>query len=232
MRVNAVVLAAGRGTRMGTTIPKPFLLLGGRPLILHTLDRFLQTQTVRKVILVTAETEVSRCREALQLDTRLRELECVLEIGGARRQDSVDNGLSRLDSDCEIVVIHDGVRPFVSPGIIDHCVELALKNGAVAVGVPVRDTIKVVSTDRRILETPPRESLWEVQTPQVFRKEIIREAYERARQKGIEATDDATLVEHLGKDVILVEGQRSNLKITGPEDLLLAEIMLREGKWT
>lgn len=231
MRVNAVVLAAGQGTRMGTTTPKPFLPLAGRPLILHTLNRFLQTQSVRKVILVAAATEVSRCQEAVQSDPRLKDLEVVLAIGGPRRQDSVDNSLHRLDPDCEIVVIHDGVRPFVSPGIIDRCVELAVKNGAVAVGVPVRETIKVVSGGR-ILQTPPRESLWEMQTPQVFRKEIIREAYQRARQEGIEATDDAMLVERLGKEVILVEGQRSNLKITEPEDLWLAEILIREGKGT
>jgi len=150
--------------------------------------------------------------------------------GRPRRQDSVYQGLARLDSDCEVVVIHDGVRPFVSPGNIDLCVELASEKGAVVVGGPVPDTIKIVSTDGRIRETLPRGSLWEAQTPQVFRTEIIREAYRQAQQEGIEATDDSMLVERLGQEVILVEGERSNLKITTPEDLIWAEILLREGK--
>lgn len=215
---------------MGTAIPKPFLPLGGRPLILHTLNRFLQTRTVRKVILVASATEMARCREAVQSDPGLKEMECLFQTGGPRRQDSVYQGLARLDSDCEVVVIHDGVRPFVSPGIVDLCVELASEKGAVVVGVPVRDTIKIVSTDGRIRETLPRGSLWEAQTPQVFRTEIIREAYRQAQQEGIKATDDSMLVERLGQEVILVEGERSNLKITTPEDLLWAEILLREGK--
>jgi 2-C-methyl-D-erythritol 4-phosphate cytidylyltransferase len=134
-----------------------------------------------------------------------------------------------LDADCEIVIIHDGARPFVSPRLIDRCVEVAFKEGAVVVGVPVRDTIKVISADRRVQETPPRESLWEIQTPQVFRIDIIREAYDRAAREGTEATDDAMLVERLGKSVALLEGHATNIKITLPEDLLFAEALLRAG---
>lgn len=212
---------------METSIPKPFLPLGGRPLILHTLARFSQTKNVHKIILIAAVTEMARCREAVQSDPGLKTEEYLFESGGPRRQDSVSRGLARLDSDCEIVVIHDGVRPFVSPQTIDLCVDLASERGAAVVGVPVKDTIKIVSVDRRIQETPPRASLWEAQTPQVFRTEIIREAYRNAHQEGIEATDDSMLVERLGREVILVEGERSNLKITSPEDLLLAEALLR-----
>jgi 2-C-methyl-D-erythritol 4-phosphate cytidylyltransferase len=128
-----------------------------------------------------------------------------------------------------VVVIHDGVRPFISSRLIDRCVEVALQEGAVVVGVPVRDTIKVVSEDRRIRETPPRDSLWEIQTPQAFRTEIIREAFRHAACEGAEATDDAMLVERLGKKVAVLEGQRTNIKITIPEDLVIAEALLREG---
>ncbi|MFQ5903208.1 MAG: 2-C-methyl-D-erythritol 4-phosphate cytidylyltransferase [Candidatus Binatia bacterium] len=230
MRVNALVVAAGGGKRIGSDISKPFLPVGNRPLILHTLSRFAESQTVRKVVLLTAGKEVSRCRDLIRSDSQLSSLECVLWSGGPRRQDSVSLGLAQLDADCEVVVIHDGVRPFVSSRLIDRCVEVAFREGAVVVGVPVRDTIKVISADRHVRETPMRDSLWEIQTPQVFRIEIIREAYHRAAQQGTEATDDAMLVERLGKSVTLLEGHTTNIKITVPEDLLFAEALLREGR--
>lgn len=228
MRVNAVVVAAGQGTRMGGVVPKPFLSLGGRSLILHTLSCFAASQ-VHRMVLVTAAKDLARCEELIRSDPRLSNLECVLQPGGATRQDSVRRGLMRLDSDCEVVVIHDGVRPFVSSRLIDRCIELAFQEGAVVVGIPVRETVKVVTADRRVQETPPRESLWKVQTPQVFRTEIIREAYDRAEREGTEATDDAMLVERLGMSVVLLEGHRSNIKITVPEDVLFAEALLRAG---
>lgn len=214
---------------MGGDIPKALLPLGGRPLILHTLSRFAASQ-VRKVVLVTAGKETSRYQGLIRSDPQLSCLECIFQSGGLRRQDSVSQGMARLDGDCEVVVIHDGVRPFISPRLIDRCVEVAFEEGAVVVGVPVRDTIKVVSRDRLVRETPPRDSLWEIQTPQVFRIEIIREAYHRAAQEGAEASDDAMLVERLGKSVTLLEGHTTNIKITLPEDLLFAEALLREGR--
>lgn len=213
---------------MGREISKPFLPLCGRPIILHTLGRFAASQ-VRKVILVAAEREMLRCQELVRSDLQLKNLEFVFQAGGLRRQDSVSKGLARLDSDCEVVVIHDGVRPFISPHLIDQCAEVAFQEGAVVVGIPARDTIKVVSKDRHVTETPPRSSLWEIHTPQAFRTEIIREAFCRAAREGSEATDDAMLVERLGRKVALMEGQRTNIKITVPEDLVFAEAMLREG---
>jgi len=228
MRVNAVIVAAGEGKRMGEKVPKPFLPLGGRPLILHTLSRFAASR-VGKIVLVAAGSEISRCQELIRSDPSLGGLEFIFQSGGPRRQDSVSQGLGRLDTDCEVVVIHDGVRPFVSPRLIDHCVEEAFRKGAVVVGVPVRDTIKVVSAGRQVRETPSRDSLWEIQTPQAFRTEILREAFRRADGDDAEATDDAVLVERLGKSVALLEGERTNIKITLPEDLLFAEALLRAG---
>ena len=230
MQVNALIVAAGEGKRIGSAFPKPFLPIGDRPMILHTLRRFDESRTVRKVVLLTAEKEISRCQELVRSDSQLRGLECIIRPGGLRRQDSVSQGLTQLDADCEVVIIHDGVRPFVSSRLIDRCVEVAFKEGAVIVGVPVRDTIKVISTDRLVRETPPRNSLWQIQTPQVFRTEIIREAYRQAVREGTEATDDAMLVERLGKNVTLLEGQTTNIKITVPEDILFAEALLREGQ--
>jgi 2-C-methyl-D-erythritol 4-phosphate cytidylyltransferase len=230
MRVNAVIVAAGEGKRIGGEIPKPFLSIAGRPMILHTLSRFAESQMVRKVILVVSEKEISRCQELIKSDSRIRFLDCALQAGGVRRQNSVSRGLELLDADCEVVVIHDGARPFVPPHLIDYCVEVAFREGAVVVGIPVRSTIKVVSAERRIEDTPPRDSLWEIQTPQVFRSEIIREAYRQATKQGSEATDDAMLVERLGERVTVLEGHPANIKITVPEDLLLAEALLREGR--
>ena len=227
MLVNAVIVAAGEGRRMGRNLPKPFLSLAGRPLILRTLSRFAASQA-RRVILVAAEKEQPKLERLIRSDRELSCLKWLLQPGGRRRQDSVMQGLKRLDRDCQVVVVHDGARPLVAPALIDRCVEAALKEGAVVVGVPVRDTIKAVSPSRRIESTPPRDSLWEIQTPQAFRVEILREAYARAEREGIEATDDAMLVERLGKSVSVLEGDRSNIKITTPEDLLLAEALIRE----
>ena len=164
MRVNAVIVAAGEGKRMGSDVPKALIVLAGRPLILHTLERFASSQ-VQRVILVVPDEQRTDFERLVANDRDLKRLECVLEPGGPRRQDSVRCGLNRLDSDCEVAVIHDGARPFVSPVIIDRCVELALKEGAAVVGVPVKDTIKVVSPSRHVESTPTRDSLWEIHTP-------------------------------------------------------------------
>lgn len=228
MRVNAVIVAAGDGKRMRGNIPKPFLSVGGQPLILRTLARFSESRTVRKIILVVAQGEILRCQDLIRAEAHLNCLEYLLQAGGATRQESVSQGLMKLDANCEVVVIHDGARPLVSPALIDRCVEAAYKEGAVVVGVPVRDTIKIISSDRRVRETPARDSLWEIQTPQAFRVEIIREAYIRAAREGTQATDDAALVERTGKSVALLEGHRTNIKITVPEDLVFAEALLCE----
>ena len=229
MRVNAVIVAAGEGKRMGGGIAKPLLALAGRPLILHTLTRFAASQ-IRKVILVVPQPDRASFERLVAADSEARRLDCVVQPGGARRQDSVRQGLARLDEDCEVVVIHDGARPLISPALIDRSVEAAAKEGAAVVGVPVHDTIKVVSTSGRVESTPARDSLWEIQTPQAFQVKIIREAHLRAEKDGIEATDDAMLVERLGKSVVVLQGDRTNLKITTPEDLVVAEALLRAEK--
>lgn len=227
MQVNAVVIAAGEARRMGGEVRKPFLILAGSPLILHTLGRFAQSRTVRRVIVVAAEEDLSKCQEIVRNAPQLHGLECVFQSGGPRRQDSVRRGLARLDADCQVVVIHDGARPLVSSGLIDRCVAAALAEGAAVVGVPARNTIKIVPADRRVRETLDRGTLWEIQTPQAFRVEVVAEAHRSAVDEDAEATDDAALVERLGKPVVVLEGERTNIKITFPEDLLFAEALLR-----
>lgn len=230
MHATAVIVAAGEGKRLGGPIPKSLLPIAGRPLVLRTLDRFFSAQSIEKVILVVGGKELAQSRALIEADPNLSHRRWILQVGGASRQESVRRGLKKLEPDCEIVAIHDGARPFVSPALIDRCVDEARQTGAVVVGVPVRDTIKVVSAEHWVQSTPARPTLWAIQTPQVFRKEIILEAHDRGMQEAIEATDDAILVERIGRPVFVLEGERTNIKITVPEDVLLAESFIRNGR--
>lgn len=230
MHVNAVIVAAGRGVRAGAEAPKALLPICGVPLVVRTLRCFAAAESIRKVILVAPPEELAKFRNAVQSDPQASALSCQLCAGGPRRQDSVRLGLEKLDPECQVVVIHDGVRPFVSPELIDRAVDVAREKKAVVVGVPVRNTVKVVSALGEVINTLERDSLWEIQTPQVFSVDIIREAYDRGAREGIEATDDAMLVERLGVVVTLLRGETTNIKITFPEDILFAEALLREGR--
>jgi 2-C-methyl-D-erythritol 4-phosphate cytidylyltransferase len=230
MRVTAIIVGAGEGKRMGGPVPKSFLPIAGRPLVLRALDRFFSARSIEKVICVVAGKEMQRGQALMQGDFHLSHRPWTLQAGGATRQKSVRRGLEKLDSNCEIVVIHDAARPFVSASLIDRCVDEACRVDAIVVGVPVRNTIKVVSEDLWVQATPARNSLWEIQTPQVFRKELIVQAHDRAVRQAIDATDDATLVEQMGKPVLVVPGETTNIKITTPEDILLAEALLRQGQ--
>ncbi len=230
MKVTAIIVAAGEGLRIGGDLPKPYRPLVGRAMFLRTLDRVFGARNVQKVVLVIAASELSRCEGMLRGDAALGQRPWVLQSGGATRQQSVKAGLEKVDGDTDIVVIHDGARPFVSPALIERCIELADRHGAVVAGLPARDTIKIVSDDHRVLSTPDRKALWEIQTPQAFRREVIVEAHERATRVGFTATDDAMLVEQMGKPVWVIDGEKTNLKITVPEDLWLAEAMIREGR--
>lgn len=226
----AIVLAGGAGVRMGGDPPKAYQLLAGRPMLLRTLDRLFAASSVDAVIIVAAADQMERCRGLLESDHILSRRRWLLQGGGATRQQSASKGLEKIDASCELVIIHDAARPFVSPILIDRCVEAAATKGAVVVGQPVRDTIKEVSPDRWIRRTPERSGLWEVQTPQVFQRDIIVRAYQQAERDRITATDDAMIVERLGVPVYMLDGERTNFKVTVPDDLWLAELMIREGR--
>jgi len=230
MHVTAIVLAAGEGRRIGGEIPKTFLPIAGRPLVLRTLDRMFAAHAVENVVLVIAANEIERCQSMLRADAALLDRPWLLQAGGLTRQQSAKRGLEKIGSDTDIVIIHDGARPFVSAGLINRCVEVAADKGAVVVGLPAHDTIKVVSQDQRIQSTPERSSLWEIQTPQVFRRELIVAAHERAEKDGVQVTDDAMVVERMGTPVYVIEGERTNIKITVREDVWLAETLIREGR--
>jgi 2-C-methyl-D-erythritol 4-phosphate cytidylyltransferase len=228
MNATAIVVAAGEGRRVGGNTPKAFIDLCGRPVVLRTLDRFFAALAIGKVVVVVAADQLSRVETMLRSDSALAYRHWILRSGGATRQESVKRGLEMTGDDADVIAIHDGVRPFVSPALIDRCVQAARDQGAVVVGLPVRDTIKVVSADRWIESTPPRNALWEIQTPQVFRREIILEAHGWAEREGFEATDDAMLVEKRGERVYVLDGEGTNIKITLPDDLWLAENLIRQ----
>lgn len=225
--VNAIILAAGRGTRVGSRQSKVLLSVAGRPLILHTLERFGRCREVGKAVLVVPP-EAVEDYETLLAPGRPAALEITVRPGGARRQDSVGAGLAGLDPDCGFVVVHDGARPFAAPDIIDRCVREARRGRSVTAAVPARNTIKTVLRGQ-VRETLPRQDLWETQTPQAFPVHLLRDAYAKAEREGVEATDDAMLVERLGVPVGIVEGSSTNLKVTYPEDLLYAEALVANG---
>jgi len=197
-------------------------------MILRTLDRFFAAPAIHRVVVVVATHQLSYAQTMLHADAALRDRPWTLQSGGATRQQSVRRGLEMAGADSDIIAIHDGARPFVSPALINRSVEAARDKGAVVVGLPARDTIKFVAADGWIESTPPRASLWEIQTPQVFRREIIAAAHAAAARENIDATDDAMLVERIGGKVFLLDGERSNFKITLPDDIWLAETLIRQ----
>ena len=227
MKTGAVIPAAGAGVRMGTGVAKQFMDLGGRPLLAATLHNFEQCPLVESVVLVVPQDKVSYCKEEIVERYRLRKVGQVIS-GGRRRQDSVRLGLEAVGESFELVLIHDGVRPFVPPEFITRMVSAAAGNRAVIPALPVKETVKEIGADGRVIGTPDRKNFWLVQTPQVFRYEDVLTAHRRAvEEHWEESTDDALLLEKMGIPVTVVEGLEENIKITTPHDLELARFFLR-----
>ena len=227
--VTAIILAAGTGRRIGG-LSKTYLPVAGRPLVLRTLDRMFSSTLIEKVILVIGVADLEHCTAMLRTDPALQKRSWILQTGGATRQQSARRGLEKIALDTNLVVIHDGARPFASTELIDRCIDAAAIHGAAVPGLPVRDTIKVVSGEQWIESTPDRNKLWEIQTPQVFQRELIVAAHEQAAKESAEFTDDAMVVERFGKPVFVVQGEPTNIKITVPEDLWFAETLIRQGR--
>lgn len=225
MQADVIVVAAGKGERMGAMLPKPFLPLLGTPLLIHTLRAITTSSLIRKIILVIAKERESLSQDILHTYGPFS-VPVALVHGGNERQDSVRFGLSALGADSEIVAIHDAARPFLSADILDVSIHTAIEYGGAVVAVPARDTIKRVSESGLVTETVPRQQLWLAQTPQTFQVSLIREAHARAAAEGIVMTDDAALLEWSGNPVKVVVGSQRNFKITTPEDLDLAELIL------
>ena len=217
-KVGAVIVAAGRGERMGG-VDKMFAQIAGKPVLARVVSVFEACSLIDQIVIVLGEQNLERGKQLVVQEGFSK----VTDVcpGGKLRQDSVAAGLGRL-KDCHWVVIHDGARPLVTAASIEAGLEAAKETGAAVAAVPVADTIKVAADDRFVQSTPPRRSLWAVQTPQVFRSDIITEAYRKIR---VEVTDDASAVERMGYRVKLYMGSYDNIKITTANDLALAEVI-------
>lgn len=223
MKVQAILPAAGLGTRLKTKQPKPLILLNGKPLFVYALLAMERCPAVASVIVAAHEKHL-KALEGIVKKFKLKKVKRIV-AGGVARFESVRKALSALDSDTDAVVIHDAARPLVDPRLITRAIQALGKNPAVVVGVPVKPTIKRVDAKTLYVEeTIPRETLWEVQTPQVFKKEILLKAHELMLESN--PTDDAVLVEKIGVKVKMVMGDYRNIKITTQEDLAIAQMLL------
>lgn len=225
MKAAVIIAAGGIGKRMEARCPKQYLELSGRPIICHTLDRFKGLDEIKKVIIVLPPDFVSSFKNEILTPYRYPDnWEAI--AGGEKRQDSVRNGLKLVPDDFDVVLVHDACRPFIAKELIKKIVEVAYKDGAAIVAAPVKETIKKV-VDDNISETVDRQNLWGAQTPQAFRPDILRRAIDKAYKDGFYGTDDAILVERMGGKVKVIKGDYRNIKITTPEDLIIAEAIAK-----
>jgi len=225
MHVTAVIPAAGTGVRMGGPVAKPFLLLGGIPLLARTLLRLARSQVIDAYVLVVPPGSEETCAKAVVAAYGLPATSRIV-AGGAVRQASVLAGLQALPPGTDLVLVHDAARPCVPVCVVRATVEAAARDGAAVAAMPATETVKEARPDGRILRTLPRESLWIAQTPQAFARRIILEAHAAATADGFLGTDDAALVERLGRPVTLVPGSPENIKVTHPADLEVAARLL------
>ena len=226
MKADAIIVSAGKGQRFMEGRKKQFFLLADKPILTHTLDKFENCPLIDSILLVVGQEDMDYCLKEIIEKNRYRKISQIVP-GGKRRQDSVKNGMDALSRDANIVVIHDGVRPFVTREMIEDSIHSAQRFGAVVLAMPVKETIKIANADGTVLKTLDRESLWQIQTPQTFQAHVIKEAYQKATENGFVGTDDASLVERLGMKVHILPGSYTNIKITTPEDLILANLFLR-----
>jgi 2-C-methyl-D-erythritol 4-phosphate cytidylyltransferase len=225
MKVLAIIPAAGAGIRMGGETPKQFLSIEGVPIVVHTLRKFNEADSIDEIYLGVRPEDMERAQAEIQREQYSKPVRVF--PGGATRQQTVSLGVREAPSSTEIVVVHDAVRPFVTTELIHLSVEAARKSGAAILGIPSVDTVKQVER-QAILGTIPRERIVLAQTPQAFRFEILKEACERAEADGYEGSDEASLVERLGGAVIVLMGSDRNIKITKPSDLPLARLFLAQ----
>ena len=220
-----VIVAAGTGSRMNMGINKQFIKLEGKEIIAYTIEKFYNNSNIEDIVVVVKEDESEFFKKEILDKYNFKNVK--IAYGGKERHDSVYNGLKLLDEKCDVVLIHDGARPFVSDKIIDKSIEEAKEHKAIVVGVPVKDTIKVIDNDKNIVDTPNRSVLWAVQTPQTFDYNILIDAYKDAFKNKFYGTDDAMLVERIGYKVKMLEGSYNNIKITTQEDLNIGSQILR-----
>ena len=221
-----IIAAAGNSSRMGAGVDKQFVMLAGKPVLWHTVNAFAQLTQIRQMLVTVSPGNADRVSALLQQMGVGIPWQVV--AGGAERQDSVRNALELVSPSVELVMVHDGARPFVESSCVLKSMQTAAETGAAVVAVPVKDTIKCSDAAGNVEQTLDRSRLWQVQTPQTFRRELLIKAHEQAAVAGVVATDDAALVEWAGGSVNLVRGSYYNFKVTTPEDLVLAEAVAAE----
>lgn len=224
---SAVIVAAGKGTRMNMDVSKQYIEVADKPVLARTIQAFENCRFIHEIILVVNEYDMLYCKQEVIEKFGFRKVKSLV-AGGSERQSSVFNGLKEVDKSCDIVLIHDGARPFIEEDTILACTQAALEFKACCAAVPVKDTIKTASEDGFIKQTLNRSELWSVQTPQAFKYNVIMEAHKRAAEECFIGTDDAVLVEKTGIKVKLVKGSYNNIKITTHEDLIFAESIAKE----
>ncbi|MBC8526249.1 MAG: 2-C-methyl-D-erythritol 4-phosphate cytidylyltransferase [Candidatus Cloacimonetes bacterium] len=224
-KISAIITAAGKSVRMNLPVKKQFMPLAGKPIIIHTVEKFINTNIFNKILVVVNKKDREFAEEIFS-EYKIPKNNFIIVDGGKTRQGSVFNALKKCSSATKIVVIHDGVRPFVKIEEIKEIVNITMAKGAVTFGIPVKNTIKKVEQNK-VLFTLDRKKLWEILTPQAFKYELIYNAHKNAIQKKIVTNDDAELVEILGEEVFVLQGSSENIKITNKFDLKIAEAMLQ-----
>lgn len=223
--ISAIVVAGGSGSRMETSTKKQYLKIKDKEILVYTVECFQNMPEIQEIVVVTGKEDITYVEKLLKDTYKLNKVSYIV-AGGKERQDSVYNGIQAVDEKSDYLVIHDGARPLITKEVVRAGLDMAYAHRASIIAVPVKDTIKLVSKDGKVEDTPDRSSLWSVQTPQIFEKELIIHAHEYAKEHGLSVTDDSMLVEAIGVPVYIVEGEYTNIKITTPEDLIIAEKML------
>ncbi|MGA3207613.1 MAG: 2-C-methyl-D-erythritol 4-phosphate cytidylyltransferase [Syntrophales bacterium] len=229
MKTVAIIPAAGSSKRMQNNISKQYLLLDGIPVLARTLEIFQRLSGIDEIFLIVPKMDIDYAHKDIVDRYGISKVSNVL-AGGKERQDSVRNGIDALGRDHDIVVIHDGVRPFISDELVHSAILEASRSQAVTVGVPVKDTVKSVDGHGIVVETLNRNHLWLAQTPQAFERNVIKKAYEAAYRDNYYGTDDASLVERIGVKVMMIRGSYDNIKITTRDDIMMAEVIIRRLK--
>lgn len=225
--VCAIIVAAGRGSRMNMDMNKQYVDICGKPVLARTIQAFEDCSRIDEIVVVVNERDIIYCKQNIVDRFGFCKVK-VLVSGGETRQESVSRGLNQIGEDCGIVLIHDGARPFINESGIISSIEAADEYGSACVAVPVKDTVKSADSEDFVNSTLDRSSLWSIQTPQAFQKGIIKYAHKIASEEGFCGTDDAVLVERLGHRLKLVMGSYFNIKITTQEDLVIAEAIAEQ----
>jgi len=224
--VAAIIPAAGVGVRMQSQIPKPYLLLAGKPILAHTLEVFEAVREIQEITVVAHPDDLEYCREEVIAPHGFKKV-LRLVPGGKERQDSVYHALKTLQQEePEIILVHDGVRPFITPEYIRRVIKAARRHGGAVMGLPAQDTLKRVNSQGEVIHTLDRKDIWQIQTPQGFQADLLWRAFVEAYSRNFYGTDEASLVEEMGQPVVVIPGDPCNIKITTPEDLQLAEALL------